>query len=151
MIEYIKKNVITVGMGIVAHGVNCQHRMASGVAKDIRARWPIVYDEYMKKPKGAAMLGTAHLVRINEGRDDLFVANCYTQQFYGYGGGAYADKQSIADSLDNVARHSEIFDLPIFMPRIGCGLGGLDWEKDVEPIVLEIANRRYLEFFVCDL
>ena len=151
MIEYIKKNVITVGMGIVAQGVNCQHRMASGVAKDIRARWPIVYDEYMKMPKGKAMLGTAHLIRINEGRDDLFIANCYTQQFYGYGGGTYANKKSVADSLDMVAAHSEIYDLPIFMPRIGCGLGGLDWERDVEPIVREIANRRYLEFFVCDL
>ncbi len=152
MIEYIKKNVITVEMGIVAHGVNCQHRMGSGVAKDIRARWPIVYDEYMKMPKGAAMLGTAHLVRINEGQDDLFVANCYTQQFYGYGGGAYANTKSIADSLDQVAKHSAILsDLPIFMPRIGCGLGGLDWERDVEPIINEIANRRHQEFFVCDL
>ena len=149
MLEYIKKNVITVEMGIVAHGVNCQHRMASGVAKDIRARWPIVYDEYMKSPKGAAMLGTAQLVRINEGQDDLFVANCYTQQFYGYGGGSYADTQSIADSLYAVAHHSDVFYLPIFMPRIGCGLGGLDWEKDVEPIVEDIAKLR--DVFVCDL
>jgi len=43
-------------------------------------------------------------------------------------------------------------DLPIYMPRIGCGLGGLDWDTEVGPIVEKI-NELYprVEVFVCDL
>ena len=88
-------------MGIVAHGVNCQHKMASGVARGIRSEWPIVYEKYMEQPKGAAMLGTAQVVNI-PGNDLLHVANCYTQQFYGYGGGQYASPDAIEQSLGKV-------------------------------------------------
>ena len=148
-IEYIKKDITTVGVGIIVHGVNCQHEMASGVAKAIRAKFPKAYESYMNQPKGNTMLGTAFLVEIENG---LFVANCYTQLFYGYGGGAYADKLSVFDSLHLVFNQSDYHDLPIFMPRIGCGLGGLDWTTDVQPIIEEL-NELYprVKVFVCDL
>lgn len=151
MIEYVEKNVVDVGMGIVAHGVNCQGKMASGVAKDIRAKWPIVYEAYMEAPKGGAMLGTCHLIAVNH-QDSLWVANCYTQQFYGYGGGKYADSESVERSLENAAVYADIYGLPIFMPRIGCGLGGLDWDKDVLP-ALERITEKYnrVDMIVCDL
>lgn len=150
MIEYIKQDVTRVGMGIVAHGVNCQHKMGSGVAKAIRDKWPQVYEAYMKQPKGKAMLGSCALVRVDEGRDDLFVANLYTQQFYGYGGGKYASTQAIETSLSQCSNWADMYDLPIFMPKIGCGLGGLRWE-DVEPIVEEINALYNNKIYVCDL
>jgi O-acetyl-ADP-ribose deacetylase (regulator of RNase III) len=149
-VEYIKQDVTRVGMGIVAHGVNCQHKMGSGVAKAIRRKWPQVYQSYMNHPKGKVMLGCCALVPIDEGRDDLFVANLYTQQFYGYGGGKYADTTSIETSLSQCAIYADMYDLPIFMPRIGCGLGGLKWD-DVEPIVLKISERTRNPIYVCDL
>lgn len=151
MIEYIKKNVVDVGMGIVAHGVNCQGKMASGVAKEIRATWPIAYEAYMKNPKGATMLGTCQMVAI-DGQESLWVANCYTQQFYGYGGGKYADADSVERALENAAMYADIYGLPLYMPRIGCGLGGLDWDDDVVP-ALERINEKYnrVDIIVCDL
>ena len=33
---------------IIVHGVNCQGKMNSGVAKAIREAFPVVYEEYMK-------------------------------------------------------------------------------------------------------
>jgi len=150
-IHYIKQNVTEVSLGIVAHGVNCQHKMGSGVAKAIRKTWPQVYEAYMHHPKGSAMLGCCSLVRIDEGRDDLFVANLYTQQFYGYGGGKYASAQAIETSLSQCANYGDMYDLPIYMPRIGCGLGGLDWENDVEPVVQKINEHYRNDIYICDL
>ncbi len=150
-IHYIKQNVTEISLGIVAHGVNCQHKMGSGVAKAIRKTWPQVYDAYMHHPKGNAMLGCCALVRIDEGRDDLFVANLYTQTFYGYGGGKYANPRAIETSLSQCANYGDVYDLPIYMPRIGCGLGGLDWENDVEPIVQKINEYYRNDIYICNL
>jgi len=150
MIEYIKKDVTTVGMGIVAHGVNCQGKMASGVAKVIRKKWPQAYFEYVSSPVGKAMLGACRLVQV-EDDESLWVANLYTQVFYGYGGGKYASADAIESALDHCGLCAEVYDLPIFMPRIGCGLGGLDWEKDVAPVVEAASEKHRVDIFVCDL
>lgn len=149
--EYIKKDITTVDMGIVAHGVNCQHKMASGVAKAIRAKWPKAYSSYMAAPKGKMMLGTAHIININED-DSLFVGNCYTQQFYGYGGGSYADIEAVRSSLSHIMILADFYNLPVYLPKIGCGLGGLDWDNDVAPIVAEL-DRLYerVDILVCEL
>lgn len=149
--EYIKQDVTNVTAGIVAHGVNCQHAMNSGVAKAIRAKWPIVYDKYMLAPSGRTMLGSAQLVEI-EGFNDLYVVNCYTQVFYGYGGGKYADKDAIHRALYQVFFWAYQLGLPIYMPRIGCGLGGLSWEKDVEPTVrFHEESFPGVKVYICDL
>lgn len=148
-VQYIKRDITKVGVGIVAHGVNCQGKMGSGVAKVIRERWPVVYEQYKKQPTGKTVLGSCQLVRVEED-DSLWVANLFTQLFYGYGGGQYADTESIRTALDQCGMYAEIYDLPIFMPRIGCGLGGLKWE-DVAPIVEAIAEKHDIDIFVCDL
>ena len=151
MIEYIEKDLTTVGMGIVAHGVNCQHKMGSGVAKAIREKWPTAYNVYMAEPKGKAMLGTANMIAVGDLNDQLWVANCYTQVFYGYGGGQYADADAIERSIGQVAQWADIYNLPIFMPKIGCGLGGLKWE-DVLPGVERInENNNRVTIYICDL
>lgn len=138
MIYYIKKDITDVVFGIVAHGVNGQKKMNSGVAKAIRAKWPKVYEEYMKNGRGKEVLGTAQIISVNED-NTLWVANCYTQLFYGYGGGKYASTQAIAQSLNQVMSYASLTSLPIYMPKIGCGLGGLGWEHDVKPIVEDLS------------
>ena len=147
MIEYIEKSVIDVETGIVAHGVNCQGKMGSGVAGAIREKWPIVYESYKKQ--GEVILGGCQLVTIN---DSLHVANCYTQKFYGYDGNKYADPNAIGRSMEVVGMFADMYDLPVFMPKIGCGLGGLDWGEDVLPIMEYIAEiYKEVTFYVCDL
>ncbi len=152
MIHYTKKDITTVDCGIIAHGVNCQRKMGSGVAKAIRAKWPLVYEAYVKSPTGATMLGTAHLINLDRGTDSLFVANCYTQVFYGYGGGKYADAGAVRQTLMKVVNWADFYDLPAYLPRIGCGLGGLDWALDVEPALNKISEDfPRVDIWVCDL
>ena len=140
MINYCKKDITTVTFGIIAHGVNAQHAMGSGVALAIKTKWPKIYTTYMNSPKGREMLGTAHIVDVSEDNTPLFVANCYTQEFYGPGDRKYADQKAIISCLDSVLTFARYHDnIPLWMPKIGAGLGGLDWETEVCPIVEYIA------------
>jgi O-acetyl-ADP-ribose deacetylase (regulator of RNase III) len=130
MIRYIKKDITTVDVGVLGHGVNCQHKMRSGVAKTIREKWPEVYESYMGLPKGKTMLGATHVITINE---DLHVANMYTQEFYGYDGKRYADLESIEMCTVDLLRYSLAYALPLYLPKIGSARGGLDWDAEIVP------------------
>jgi O-acetyl-ADP-ribose deacetylase (regulator of RNase III) len=43
----------------------------------------------------------------------------------------------------------------VHIPRIGCGLGGLDWDLEVESVLLEVegslARTHPVIFVVCDV
>lgn len=132
--QYEIKNITTIETGIIAHGVNCQGVMGSGVALAIKNKWPIVYVQYLStKPFGRSLLGNTFLVTIDE-PNRLFVANCYTQEFYG-SRGVFASPEAVRSSLFLVYKYANRDNLPIYMPKIGAGRGGLNWENDVVPII----------------
>lgn len=143
MVEYIKNDITTLEEGIIVHGVNCQGVMGSGVAKAIKDKWPTVYTEYMSlfdnKPR-PNLLGKSQLVSIS---DDLHIFNAFTQESYGRNG-VYANPQAIQSAIENVIITTDIMGLlgSINMPMIGAGLGGLDWNRDVVPI-LEILSSKH--------
>lgn len=145
-VRYLKQDITTIDYGIIAHGVNCQGVMGSGIAKVIRNKWPVVYSEYLKDPKGKEMLGKVSLVYID---DNLFVANCYTQEFYGKDGKKYASLDAIETCLMECIFFSRTLALPLYMPKIGCGLGGLDWSTEVELLVNKLAQG--IDITVCEL
>lgn len=134
MIEYKQMDITSVVEGYVIHGVNCQKKMGSGVALAIKKKWPKVYTKFMKDP---SVLGTVRRVYIN---DDLEVMNCYTQENCGKDGKKYASQRAIASCLRLVFATAVLWERPVYMPRIGGGLGGLSWELEVEPIVKTVHN-----------
>jgi len=154
MLHYANQDVTTVEAGVICHGVNCQGKMGSGVAKAIRAKWPSVYEAFLKMGSGADLLGEVDLVGVNND-GSLFVANCYTQVSYGSDGRRYADPEAIRQALTSVAVFADMRwmvgnPLHVYLPEIGAGLGGLDWDTEVKPIVEKIAsNWPNVEFTVC--
>lgn len=148
MITYVQRNITTVGYGIVAHGTNCSMGFGSGVAGDIRAKWPIVYEEFMKTP-GKDMLGKACLINLDPMCDTLMVANVYTQQNYGYDGAKYASTDAIRSGMTQVMEWAQKYGLPVYIPKIGAKRGGLDWDRDVKPIINELCERYNVRLYVC--
>lgn len=135
--KYENMDITTVERGLIVQGVNCRHAMGAGVALAIMEKWPIVRTSYMKSSSGEDMLGTTHIINVEPG---ISVANCYTQLDYiGYSGHPSvkpcASVDAIKSSLESAFIHAEMYDIPIYLPQIGAGLGGLDWELDVEPII----------------
>lgn len=150
MIQYIEKDITTVTRGVVAHGVNCSGAMNSGVAKAIRNRWPDAYKRFLAHPKGWKALGEVDFIYIFQ--EDVVVANCYTQLLYGYDGGRYADVDAILKTMRRVMQIAYLQSYPVYIPRMGCGLGGLIWHKHVEPVIEEAAESyNKIHVYVCDL
>lgn len=64
-------NVFDSDAKIICHQVNCQGVMGSGVAKEVRERYPKVYEEYhiyceSNKDCPERMLGVAQMVPVDE-------------------------------------------------------------------------------------
>lgn len=134
MIKFKSDSDITlVTEGVIAHGVNTLGVMGAGVALAIRNRWPAVFDAYERNSRlGDELLGSAHAIRVGEG---LWVVNCYTQKTIGpRGSGRHADPDALRRSLEFAIVHAASCDLMLHAPRIGCDLGGLDWDSEVLPI-----------------
>lgn len=137
--KYIKQDISTVTRGIIAHGCNYVGVMGAGVAAVLKSKHPTCFIEYakwlQKYPDRKDALGECNIVKINE---DLYVANCITQGLQAYDG-QLATPEAIRNSLHLVYLESSCFlKLPIYLPKIGAGLGGLNWENDVEPIVKQL-------------
>ena len=146
----INKNIIFAEENIIAHGCNCQGKMGSGVAKAIRARWPVAYQHYIDKAASmhGLKLGTAQIVMVDTVQPK-FVANCLTQEYYGYDGKAYASLEAIVSSLKEVAEFASRYNYSVALPPIGCGLGGLLW-SEVGPIIEKIFGDQKVVYNVYD-
>ena len=127
MVKFEIGNLLDAPVDYICHQVNCQGRMGSGIAKQIRERWPAVYDFYitrldMLKDKA---LGHTQLVPVNDGK---VIINMFAQQYYGYDGKRYTSYDAFWACLggirDSVPKGSKIG----FPWGIGCGLGGANWE-----------------------
>lgn len=147
--QHIKKDITTVQRGIIAHGVNCKGVMGSGVAKAIKTKWPEVYKEFKKWEPSPELLGKMQLVPVTA---NVWVANCFTQESYGRNPSIrYASPEAVMEALREVFRFAAQDDKPIYMPPIGCGLGGLSWELDVEPTISELCEAFEVEVYICDI
>ena len=149
IMEIREGNIVNeVTEGIIIQQVNAQGVMGSGVAKDIREKWPQVFDEYIKavgqpytqKENGRLLLGTMIPVKVDA---NLWVCNIVGQQFFGrepgkQPGGRYTSYDALADGMKKVCAFA--LENPIIsadlkwadrnelhFPLMGCGLGGGDW------------------------
>ena len=114
--------------------------MGSGIAKSIRERWPIVYEQYIAGFKAIdeesinwedefdvseILLGRLQQIKVN---DTQTVINMFAQQYYGYDGKRYTSYDAFWTCLggirDSIPKGSKIG----FPDHIGCGLGGANWE-----------------------
>lgn len=135
--EYITGDITENTSGLIIHGVNCQGVMGSGVALAIKTRWPVVYTSYMKHKQGKEVLGENQYIYIEDG---LYVANCWTQEFYGKDGKVYADIDAVKRCVTKAFDFCDEYNLELKTPLIASGLAGLSWEHDVEPIFKKLQN-----------
>lgn len=122
----IKGDITETELKYIAHGVNCQNKMGSGVAKALYEKFPEVkemYHKYFEHPRGKVPLGCSQLVHTKEGK---FIYNLFTQEYYGYDGKRYVNYGAVANCFMELSefRQGEI----IAIPKIGCGLAGGNWE-----------------------
>lgn len=155
-IDYLHLDITTITHGVIAHGCNCQGKMGAGVALAVRHKWPIAYHDYVEAIRIVGndkerLLGKCQIVPVVETDwSRLYVANCFTQLYYGRQPKQYASVDAIRHSLTSAVNWATRFDIPMYMTRIGCSLGGLVWDTQVLPVVERIAQTHSTTIYVCD-
>jgi len=141
IVKEIKGNLLDTDLNYIAHGVNCQNKMGSGVAKVLFTEYPKVKADYHRMIQETQALlingnedylGTVQPVEVKDGRT---IFNLFTQENYGYDGKLYLSYQAVIEVFDILTNKCNNMNA-IAIPKIGCGLAGGDWE-----IVKKIINR----------
>lgn len=139
MIIYVKGNLLDAPQNLIAHQVNCQGVMGSGVAKAIRDKYPNVYTAFVGiKP----VMG---MVQIVEVAGDKEVCNIFAQRDYLPRGMRHTSYDALTKGFEFI---KSVHKGDIALPKIGCGLGGGDW-KVVSAIIESVFNDR--DVYVYDL
>lgn len=147
---HARRDLFETRHGVILHGCNCAGGFGSGVAGQMKKKYPQVAEAFYSVNPDPASLGTIQIVKIN---DVLTVVNGFTQVTMGLVKKRYADPLAIQSVLNKTLQYAIGANLDIFMPKIGCGLAGLSWELDVEPIVDTIARKADLDgvrIILCD-
>ena len=141
MIKHIKCDIFESGADVICHQVNCQGVMGSGVAKQVREKYPWVYAEYKEACSSDNachdLLGWAQCVYINEYQK---IANIFAQENFGYDGKCYTDYEALKYGLEDVRdwHINKTIAIPYLM---GCHRGGGDWN-----VVYEMVEEVFADF-----
>lgn len=127
-------NIFDSDADIICHQVNCQGVMGSGVAKEVRERYPEVFIRYktlcnLQKNYPAGLLGGAQIIPVERNGKTCWIANCFGQEKYGYDGAQYTSIGALMEAFQDVAHFAKESNKTVAMPyKIGCCRGGADWE-----------------------
>lgn len=146
MIKHIRGSVFDTYARIIAHQVNCMGVMGSGVAAQVKERYPDAYQQYrqlceLNRDDRISLLGMVQMVPVSKenynGYQRIFVANMFGQYNYGRNNGVvYTDYQALDQCLHRLADYAKCVNGAIALPyRIGCGRGNGDWEGRVLPMI----------------
>lgn len=120
MIEVINGDLLKTDADIIAHQVNNKGVMGSGVAKQIRAKYPEAYLLY-RRFFGHGAMGNCQIVKTYDGKE---VANLFGQDTYGRTG-THTNYAALRKAMLQLAQYAKENNKTVAMPYgIGCGLGG---------------------------
>jgi len=129
---------------MIIHGVNTLGKMGAGIARDIKERFPEVFQDYARRCSlqkyNGELLGEVNCYKTDIG----YVTNIFSQKTIGRTG-VHADPEAIRLGFQRLGKYftNRQKNFQIFMPKIGCSLGGLDWETDVKWIIEEFDREHF--------
>lgn len=148
MVKIVNGDLIGASAKYICHQVNCQGVMGSGVAKQIRARWPVVFSRYKKvcddySDNREHLLGQVQGVRISENK---IIVNIFGQLQFGKDGSEYTSFEALQQGCLEIAGCVKPGDTIAMPYRIGCGLGGGDWGKVLD-MLTDVFREHHLTLY----
>lgn len=156
MIKIIDGDIFNCDADAILHQVNCQGVMGSGIAKQVREKFPTVFkyykarcdeDKRFKEQSGitkSRLLGLAQVCYkedypVGDIKDKQVIINLFAQDRYGYDGNCYTDYEALRKCLKTVNRQfsGKRVAIPYLM---ACHRGGGDWDTVYQMIVEELAD-----------
>ena len=132
----------------ICHQVNCQGKMGSGVAKAIRERYPVVYEQYVEYCSRGRCLGSTQYVQVSDrsGMTPYYVVNMFAQDKYGYDGRQYTSIEAFKKCLENINKNCAGYTVA-FPWKVGCVRGGADWDEVLSLICETLTDVKEIKFY----
>ena len=160
MVREVYTDIFSIECDVICHQVNCQKKMGLGLAKEIRKRYPEVYNGYIDFCEvfeyDGDLLGQCNVVKVNEPDryGPRYIANLFGQQYYGTGV-LYTEYTALEMSFiklrnwinKNINKEHVILAVPY---KIGCGLAGGDWNTVLNIINNVFEDSHNIEVLICN-
>ncbi|WAC50452.1 macro domain-containing protein [Frigoribacterium sp. SL97] len=125
----------------IGHGVNTTGVMGAGIAPLFKARHPEMYREYRIACQTGGLVAGETMIWAAPTPGPV-IYNIASQDRPG----AHARLEWLESGVRGALRDADMRGVEVIaLPRIGCGIGGLDW-VDVEPLLAKLAAET-----TCDL
>jgi O-acetyl-ADP-ribose deacetylase (regulator of RNase III) len=113
----------------IVNPVNCIGVMGKGLALKFKRKYNKMFIDYvMRCREGQVKTGQPYLYKA----EDRLILNFPTKQHWR----DPSKLEYIEAGLKYFARNYRTWEITsIAFPKLGCGCGGLDWEKDVKPLM----------------
>lgn len=123
---------------LIAHGCNCKKNMGAGIAKSIKAAFPLAYEVDKNSPSA---LGT---ISVCDSYPECIVINAYTQLYPGSNGWGRDTDFHRYEAIRSCMKiiNATYPDKHIGLPLIGAGLAGLKWNKVKSILKEELKDMR---------
>lgn len=145
MIKYFDGTVFNTGADILVNTVNTAGAMGGGLALEFKLRYPELEDQYLKDLQNNKLkIGFPRLYKLK----DQYVLNFPTKKHWKNPSKLiYIEK-----GLDYISKNYEYFLTQgiksIAFPKLGAGLGGLDWDT-VNKLMVKYLNDIDMEIYIC--
>lgn len=139
---------------IIIHQANCFCTMGSGIAREIRLRYPRAYAVDKQTVKGAKSKLGQFTVAVADKDQDRTIINLYSQYNYGTAKALYTDYRAMRKGLEDIREfiykmgwQNKVVGIPFNM---GCDRGGGDWEIVQQTIQIIFGNSP-IQILICKL
>lgn len=133
---------------LICHQVNCFGAMGAGLAKEVRARYPEVYDAYSRECLRFKAIrengsrdqkpGLGNVLFCPVSHDGIIIANLFAQYRWGLDQ-KQTDYAALRTCLKKVAKYANLCKTPLTVRipyKMSCGYGGGNWDT-VQRIIRE--------------
>jgi O-acetyl-ADP-ribose deacetylase (regulator of RNase III) len=131
------------------HSCNCYHTMGSGIAAQIKKKYPELYEADTKSGQrgDARRLGTFSFAKLSDGKVGY---NLYSQHGFGRNG-RFTLYDAMVNGLEKIEEDALERGLKsIGVPKnIGCVLGGGSWTI-VRAILEDVFGESTLDLYICN-
>ena len=141
-IKYVKDNLFESEAMVLVNTVNTVGVMGKGIAKEFKRLYPKMFEEYQRKcANGSLDIGKPWLCKTSP----KWILNFPTKKHW-------RNKSKVKDieaglkEFENICKSEGIES--VSFPMLGCGNGGLDWEKQVKPLMEKYLAPLPIEIYI---
>ncbi len=131
-IIYVSGNILEAKTESVTNQVNCAGVMGMGLAKQFADKYPSMLKDYRDACRQNALYpGQIHIYELHRTSPPFYIFNFPTKDDWNL----LSELEYIEEGLNTMIKVLSALDIKsISIPKLGCGLGGLNW-NDVNLLI----------------